>query len=137
MFRVGATYDWAALDGVPTDAARAEIESKLREFIGVPYTVIAHQAAVRPIIRESKALVGLHPHHPRLGFFNGLGSKGSLHAPWFAARFADYLVNGVALPPDCDLANRMVRVELAQWTVCETARFTLIAISLRFGRPHP
>ncbi len=105
VFRVGATYDWAALDGVPTQPARAEIERKLQDFIRVPYTVIAHQAAVRPIIRESKALLGLHPQYPRLGFFNGLGSKGSLHAPWFAERFADFIVNGVALPADCDVAK--------------------------------
>lgn len=106
VFRVGATYDWAHLDGVATPEARAEIESRLQEFIRVPYTVLDHQAAVRPIIRESKALLGLHPQYPRLGFFNGLGSKGSLHAPWFAGRFAEFLVNGVALPPDCDLGVR-------------------------------
>ena len=106
VFRIGSTYDWEALDGVPSASARQEIESKLTAFVRVPYTVIDHQAAVRPIIRESKALLGLHPEHDRLGFFNGLGSKGALHAPWFAKIFADFLVHAAALPAEFDIGSK-------------------------------
>lgn len=106
VFRVGATYDWRTLDHVPSQPSRAEIEDRLREFIHVPYTVLDHQAAVRPIIRESKAMIGLHPLHDRLGFFNGLGSKGSLHAPWFAKCLASHLVHGAPLPKEFDLRQR-------------------------------
>lgn len=113
-FRVGATYDWDNLDDTPSAEGRAEIEGRLRDFIRVPYEIIAHEAAVRPIIRESKAVVGLHPAHPRLGFFNGLGSKGALHAPWFAKTFAEFLIEGTPLPPDVDLRQRK---EAAQHTV--------------------
>ena len=107
VFRVGATYDWRTLDQVPSISGRAEIEDRLAAFFQVPYTVIDHKAAIRPIIRESKALMGLHPLHNRLGFFNGLGSKGSLHAPWFAGCFAAHLVNGAPLPPAFDLRRRV------------------------------
>ena len=103
VFRVGSTYDWDTLDQVPSAPARAEIEGKLQEFFHVPYTVLNHQAAVRPVIRESKALIGLHPAHDRLGYFNGLGSKGSLHAPWFAHAFTRFLVEGTPLPEGSDL----------------------------------
>ncbi|MEQ1652169.1 MAG: FAD-binding oxidoreductase [Hyphomicrobium sp.] len=106
VYRVGATYDWTHLDHQPSVSARAEIEHRLQEFVRVPYTVIGHQAAVRPIIRESKALIGLHPHYPALGFFNGLGSKGSLHAPWFAKCFADHLIHGVEIPSEFDLQRK-------------------------------
>lgn len=110
-FRVGATYDWDNLDDRPSAAGRAEIEERLRDFIRVPYKVIDHKAAVRPIIRESKALIGLHPTQPRLGFFNGLGSKGALHAPWFAKNFADHLLNGSEIPRDVDLRHRKEAAE--------------------------
>jgi glycine oxidase len=103
VFRVGSTYDWAQLDQIPSASARAEIEAKLKEFCRVPYTVLGQQAAVRPIIQESKALLGLHPVHERLGFCNGLGSKGSLHAPWFAESFTNFLVHGTPLPEALDL----------------------------------
>lgn len=107
IFRVGATYDWRTLDNVPSISGRAEIEQRLREFIRVPYTVVNHQAAVRPIIRESKALIGLHPLHDRLGFFNGLGSKGALHAPWFADCFSRHLTHCAPLPEEFDLRRRV------------------------------
>ena len=103
VFRVGASYDWARLDQVPDEEARAEIERKLQTFWRVPYTVLNHEAAVRPIIVESKPVMGVHPAHPQLAYFNGLGSKGSLHAPWFTEVFARHLVDGAALPADVDL----------------------------------
>lgn len=106
VFRVGSTYDWENLDQVPSASARSEIEGKLKAFFHVPYTVLDHQAAVRPIITESKALVGLHPERERLGFFNGLGSKGSLHAPWYARCLADFLVHQTPLPDDLDIRKR-------------------------------
>ena len=107
VFRVGATYDLKTLDTVPSIDARDELEAKLRAFVRVPYTVLAHQAAVRPIIHLSEAVIGLHPAQARLGLMNGLGSKGALHGPWYGRTFADFLVRGVALPADCDLRARM------------------------------
>ena len=106
IFKVGATYDWDHLDDVPSSSAREEIESKLRDFISIPYEVIDHQAAVRPIIFQSKAVIGFHPDYEGLGLFNGLGSKGSLLAPWFARKFTDFLVNGLPLPEEVDLGKR-------------------------------
>ncbi len=106
VFKTGSTYDWKVQDQTPTASARSEIETKLRQFFRVPYRVIGHEAAVRPVIRESKAMIGLHPIHEALGFFNGLGSKGALHAPWFAALFTDVLVHGRPLPPEFDIPNQ-------------------------------
>jgi glycine oxidase len=106
VFRVGATYDLKTLDQMPTRAGRAELEGKLQAFLRVPYAVIDHQAAVRPIIYLSKPLIGLHPDHDRLGFFNGLGSKGALLAPWFAHCLTQHLVNGAPLPDDADVRRQ-------------------------------
>ncbi len=96
--RVGATYDLRNLDTVPSIVARGAIEAKLRAFIRVPYAVIDQHAAVRPILVDVKPALGLHPRQPRLGYFNGLGSKGALLAPWFAARFTQFLLRRAPLP---------------------------------------
>lgn len=101
--RTGSTYEWTALDQTPTEEARAKLVAGLSRLHGQRCEVIAHHAAVRPIIRESKALIGLHPAREKLGFFNGLGSKGSLHAPFFARQFARHLAEGQPLEPECDL----------------------------------
>jgi glycine oxidase len=103
IFKVGSTYEWTNLDNAPTPAARADIEHRLATLLRVPYTVLDHQAAVRPIIRTSKARVGFHPTHERLGYFNGLGSKGALIAPWFAACFTQAIVHQTPLPDDVNV----------------------------------
>ena len=103
--RVGSTYDWATLDQDPSARARDELEGQLNSFMRVPYAVIDHQAAVRPILAGLKPRIGLHPEHARLGYFNGLGSKGSLLAPWFAQCFSRFLMDGTPLPAACDIAT--------------------------------
>ncbi len=109
IFRIGSTYDWENLDQAPNAAARDDIERRLKEFFRIPYTVLDHKAAVRPIIKESKAYIGLHPEHGRLGFFNGLGSKGSLHAPWYAQQFSDFIVHQTPLPDEINVDRLFVR----------------------------
>jgi glycine/D-amino acid oxidase-like deaminating enzyme len=91
LFRVGSTYTWDPLDSRPTPEGRAEIESKLRAFLKLPYEVIDHRAAVRPVIDAGYPVLGRHPAHPHRAYFNGLGSKGSLLAPFFANQLAAHL----------------------------------------------
>jgi len=109
VFSVGATYDWARLDQEPDPAARAEIERKLTAFFHVPYTVLDHRAAVRPVLAANRVLAGLHPDEERLGYFNGLGSKGSLLAPFHARRLTDFLVDNVPLPEAMDIRPHLER----------------------------
>ena len=101
--RTGSTYDWDTLDTRPTEAARATLEAGLARLHGGPFEVTGHRAAVRPIICESRAVIGRHPGREKLAFFNGLGSKGSLHAPFFARQLAAHLVDGTPLEESSDL----------------------------------
>ncbi len=109
FYRVGATYDRENLDSLPTDTGCEELCSRLKVLIKLPFKVIDHQAAVRPIISGRKPLVGMHPEFPCLGYFNGLGSKGSLQAPWFANLFAETITNNAEIPPELDIACHMKR----------------------------
>lgn len=91
LFRAGSTYTWEPLDTRPTPEGRTEIETKLRDFLKVPYKILDHRAAVRPVIDAGYPVLGRHPEHPHLAYFNGLGSKGSLLAPFFANQLAAHL----------------------------------------------
>lgn len=104
-FRAGATYSWHRLDGEPAPQGRAEIETRLRAFLKVPFEVIDHQAAVRPIIDASVPAVGVHPHFPRLAYLNGLGSKGSLLAPFFANQLVSHLLGEGDIDPEVSVAR--------------------------------
>jgi glycine oxidase len=88
IFRAGSTYNWDDLTATPTAVGRAEIESRLRELLRLPFEVIDHHAAVRPVIDAGFPVLGRHPEFPQIAYFNGLGSKGSLLAPFFAKQLA-------------------------------------------------
>ena len=107
VFLVGATYEREKLDHHPTAEARKEIEDRLKALLCVPYTVEDHRAAVRPIISTNKAFAGFHPDKSRLAYFNGLGSKGSLRAPWHARKFTEVLCEGAALPEVMDIEHHV------------------------------
>lgn len=105
LFRTGSTYAWDDFSSAPTAAARQTIEARLHRALKVPFTLTGQDAAVRPIINESKAVLGLHPVQQRIGFFNGLGSKGVLHAPFFAGQFAALLTEGLPLEYEVDVCR--------------------------------
>jgi len=49
--------------------------------------------------------VGFHPEMPQLGFFNGLGSKGTMTAPMVADHFAAHLCGECELDEELTLAD--------------------------------
>lgn len=105
-FRVGATYDWSRFDNIPTPEGRGEIETRLREWLRLPFTVEDHHAAVRPILRAPIPLLGFHPRWPQLGYFNGLASKGSLMAPFFARHLVRVMTGEETIDPTMDVGRR-------------------------------
>ena len=111
LWKAGSNYDWKNLDFTPTQEGKAEVLEMLATWIDlgegrdVPMEVIEHEAGVRPIIRNSKPLVGFHPEMPQVGFFNGLGSKGSLMSPAVAEHFAAHLSGECDLDQELSLAN--------------------------------
>ena len=107
VYRAGATYDWNANDNEPTKEARLMIEERLEKLISVPYDVIDHVAAVRPIIDSRRTLIGLHPGNDKIGFFNGLGSKGVLTAPLLASNLVDHICDSSPIDPEFDLQGNI------------------------------
>lgn len=99
-WKAGATYDWENLNSEVTAEGRAEVLKKIASWCDLPMEVVAHEAGVRPIIRNSRPVIGLHPKNEALGFFNGLGSKGTLMAPAVARHFADFLCGNTNLDPE-------------------------------------
>ena len=106
LYRAGATYEREALDCTPTTAGRDEMCERLAKLLRVPFEVVGHSAAVRPIVMGRHPVIGLHPEYEQLGMFNGLGSKGSLQAPLMAERFAGFLAGTGTLEPEVDLNRR-------------------------------
>ncbi|TWT37022.1 bifunctional tRNA (mnm(5)s(2)U34)-methyltransferase/FAD-dependent cmnm(5)s(2)U34 oxidoreductase [Posidoniimonas corsicana] len=107
LFRVGATFHPGAADVLPTVAGRRELESKLGELLRLPYEVVDHSAAVRPIVRTRRPIAGALPGRDRVGVLNGLGASGTLWAPWLAGHYADHLLSGEPLDREIDAGVRL------------------------------
>lgn len=97
--KVGATYSWDPLDWEATEAATAELESKLKGLLNTGYTLIGAQAGIRPSVRDRRPLIGVHPEFSNVAIFNGLGTKGVTLAPFFAKEFCNHLIYGKELNP--------------------------------------
>lgn len=97
---VGATYDREFENELPTDRGRQELLTQLADEVDASFRVVGHRAAVRPIMHGRLPQFGVSPADPRLGFFNGLGSKGALRAPETARQFANYLANDMPVDPE-------------------------------------
>lgn len=99
-WKAGATYEWNRLDSEPTAGGREEVMEKISSWCPADLKVVGHEAGVRPIIRNSRPVIGFHAEHTQVGFFNGLGSKGSLMAPAVAAHFAEVLTSECEIDPE-------------------------------------
>ncbi len=91
-YTVGSTYGWDHLDSTITEEAKEEILKDIGQFIKSPFEVINHSAGVRPIMKDRKPVLGLHPQYSQIGIFNGLASKGLLWGPFYSKQMMDYLV---------------------------------------------
>ena len=104
---VGATSENTFKDESPTPRQADYLEQRLREVLKAPFTIVDHQAAVRPTVRDRRPVVGADPKNERLWLFNGLGTKGASLAPLVSEWLLAALQNGTSLPGEVDL-NRFV-----------------------------
>lgn len=96
-FRLGATYDWKNLNFEPTEAAKEDLLKRLKGCVKGEVKVLKHEAGVRPSSEDRRPILGPHPDYPQLYVFNGLGTKGVMLAPYFAAQLAQHLLDGSSI----------------------------------------
>jgi glycine/D-amino acid oxidase-like deaminating enzyme len=74
-------------------------------LIKANFSIQQHEAGVRPATADRRPLLGLHPAFPCMGIFNGLGTKGVSIAPYFAAHFADLLLENKQLDQEVSISR--------------------------------
>jgi hypothetical protein len=100
---VGSSYQWNFDNLDPTQEFREQTEQLLKQWLKVPFKITGHIAGIRPATLERRPFVGLHPHHPRIGILNGMGTKGCSLAPFFAKQLTDLLVYGKSITAEADV----------------------------------
>ncbi len=105
QFKVGATYEWLQLNDMPTNEKKFDLESKLQTILDVPYTIIKHEAGVRPAVIDRRPVIGNHPLYKNCFVFNGFGTKAVMLAPYFANQFYELIKLGKPMHSEVD-SNR-------------------------------
>jgi glycine/D-amino acid oxidase-like deaminating enzyme len=103
LYWAGANYYWEYADTNPTPKGLQFIENELNIMLQSPYQIVDHSAAVRPVIKDRRPIMGWSQKNPKIGIFNGLGSKGALLAPWCAAHFVANLCQNSPIDSELDV----------------------------------
>jgi glycine/D-amino acid oxidase-like deaminating enzyme len=109
LFWVGSNYQWEFEDDQPSEQFYKATTHLLDNWLKKPYKVLSHKAAVRPATVERRPFVGFHPLYPAVGILNGMGTKGTSLAPFFAHQLVQHLVHGFPLAPEADV-HRFQRI---------------------------
>lgn len=100
QFKVGSTYVWDTDNTIPTEEGFHTITENLKSLSSEPYTVLEHNAGVRPTVLDRRPLLGLHPEYSKMAIANGLGAKGYMLAPLLMHELVKHLFEGKEIPKD-------------------------------------
>jgi glycine oxidase len=103
IWKVGATYQFKDTSPVITEAARQELESKLKELVSFPYSITDQSWGMRPTTPDRRPILGPHPDWNSLVIFNGLGTKGVSLAPYFSNVLTGWIENGTPINKEVDI----------------------------------
>jgi glycine/D-amino acid oxidase-like deaminating enzyme len=105
LFWLGSNYLWHFDDPHPSKAFYEQAERHLKAWLKIPFRILDHRAALRPATLERRPFVGIHPHKKNIGILNGMGTKGSSLAPYFAHQLTNYLLHEEPIQPEADVAR--------------------------------
>lgn len=103
QFWSGGGYDNQASNSQPTNQFLDKWTSKLDNLLNQSYTVLDHRAGIRPSVKGRRPLIGVHPQMNHLLLFNGMGTKGTSLAPYWAKHLVDHLLKNSPINEQVDL----------------------------------
>ena len=82
-----------------------ELEEKLRMLITSPFTVINHEAGIRPSVIDRRPVIGKHHTFKNIHVFNGFGTKAVMLAPYYANQFVNQFQQKENLDDDVNVTR--------------------------------
>lgn len=110
-YKIGATYNWELTEPILTEAGKSDLIERLENLIDCDYQIIKHEAGVRPTVADRRPILGVHATHKNLFIFNGLGTKGVIHAPHFSKVLVNFLIDQTPLPDEVNITRFKKRFE--------------------------
>lgn len=104
-FKAGATFNWDDLKEEPSAEGKKELELNLAQITSKKYSIIKHEAGIRPSVIDRRPVSGVHPKYKNLFVFNGLGTKGVMLAPYLADNFVHFVLNTAELNAEANVSR--------------------------------
>lgn len=101
----GSNYQWEFENDQPSETFYKQTTGLLKHWLKAPFKVIAHKAAVRPATIERRPFVGFHPLYNNIGILNGMGTKGTSLAPFFAHQLTQNLVYHFPIADEANISR--------------------------------
>ena len=98
MFWVGSYYHPWPEDADPSTDGKEILLTAISEVYPGDVELVDHLTGIRPTVDDRRPLVGPYPEHPGTYLFNGMGTKGTSLAPYWAGQLVTHLVDGSSLP---------------------------------------
>lgn len=103
IYKVGATYEHSDVSNESTQAAYEILVEKLKKIINTDFQIIDREAAIRPTVLDRRPLVGKHPKFASLFLLNGLGTRGSMLAPYTATALYNFIEKGTEIDKEMNI----------------------------------
>ncbi len=91
LYKVGATFNWTDKTQIPSKAGEMELLMKLDMTIETHYTIVGHEAGIRPTVKDRRPLIGTHKDVRNIHILNGLGTRGVMIAPTMATSLYNFI----------------------------------------------
>lgn len=92
IYWAGSTYRWFFPDTQPGEEGKTFLLDYLHEMLDAPFDILDQLAGIRPTMIDRRPVVMQSPVNSNAFMLNGLGTKGALLAPYFAAKLATQLL---------------------------------------------
>lgn len=97
MFWVGSYYQRWPADSNPSIDGEQTLMNAIKEIYDGSFVVIEHLSGIRPTVDDRRPLIGPYPGHEGKYLFNGMGTKGTSLAPYWAEQLVSHLELGMPL----------------------------------------
>jgi len=109
LFWLGSNYLWEFKDELPSAQFYKQAEQLLNSWLKLPFKILEHKVSIRPATIERRPFVGFHPQYNSIGILNGMGTKGTSLAPFFANQLVQSLLFDAPITKEADV-KRFARI---------------------------
>ncbi len=92
-YKIGATFEHQWKDLSPSKTKLNELLEQWSKISDLNLQIHKQLTGIRPTMHDRRPVIGFLPNSPKVGIFNGLGSRGGLIAPYFAEELSKIIMN--------------------------------------------